>query len=234
MTKYKLKHPSKLISFIVLVIVLILTIIAVLSEDSPSHAVKVVPVSKPVYVEQVSRFTPDYGIYECIEPKKEIEKVVESAPKVVEKVVEPVVVHKQEKVSRHKDASYTKEDLELLARLIHCEAGIDGMNGKLAVGTVVMNRMENSNKKMFGGPTLEGVVYHKLKGAHNHQFSCVDDKDLWSEKLEKDDYEAARKILEGFRMFRSTFLYYYNPKICNGISGISCTYAVGMHTFGEE
>lgn len=127
--------------------------------------------------------------------------------------------------------SYFK-DLSLLAKLIHCEAGIDDVAGKLAVATVVMNRAEHWNQNLFGGPTLEGVIYHKLDGDARHQFSCIDDERLWSEEPGDDDYVVAKKVLDGYRTFNSDYLYYYNPELCNGIPGIYCDLQFGKHVFG--
>lgn len=53
--------------------------------------------------------------------------------------------------------SYTVDEINLLAALIYCEAGNQSYEGKVAVGAVVMNRVENSR---FSN-TIQGVIYQK-------------------------------------------------------------------------
>jgi len=127
-----------------------------------------------------------------------------------------------------------EDDLYWLAKVIHCEAGVDNMAGKLAVGTVVVNRAAHWNRKLFGGPTIKGVVLHKLPGSSLHQFSCVDDENLWAEEPSEQAYEAARKVLNGYRTFNKHYVYYYNPKLSRGIDGIVCNLKIGQHLFGTE
>jgi hypothetical protein len=122
----------------------------------------------------------------------------------------------------------------LLAKVAHCEAGVDSMEGKLSVLCVVMNRVEHWDTDLYGGHTIKGVVYHKLKCNKHHLFSCIDDKELWAEEPGKDDYEAADKILNGYRPFGKEYLYYYNPNACNGTKGIKYDLQIGMHKFGTE
>ena len=61
--------------------------------------------------------------------------------------------------------SYTDDELDLLARLIHSEAGSDWLTDEhqRAVGSVVLNRVADSRFP----DTLEGVVYQK------GQYACV-------------------------------------------------------------
>lgn len=53
--------------------------------------------------------------------------------------------------------SYTVDEINLLAALIYCEAGNQSYEGKVAVGAVVMNRVENSRFS----DTIQGVIYQK-------------------------------------------------------------------------
>ena len=39
-------------------------------------------------------------------------------------------------------------DRELIARLVQCEAGGEGDNGMKAVATVIMNRVNSSNRRI--------------------------------------------------------------------------------------
>ena len=57
----------------------------------------------------------------------------------------------------------TYPDRELIARIIECEAGGESYEGKLAVGSVVMNRVRSS----YFPNSVVGVIYQ------NGQFSPV-------------------------------------------------------------
>ena len=54
---------------------------------------------------------------------------------------------------------YTEDDQKLLAALIYCEGGYEIYDGQVAVGAVVMNRMEST---LFPD-TMEGVIYQKYQ-----------------------------------------------------------------------
>lgn len=78
-----------------------------------------------------------------------------------------------------------------LARAIYALAGNDGYEAKLAIGTVVMNRVESP----WFPDTLEDV----LKG--QQQFPC-------GKKYDADSLEAAHAILAGERTLPLDALYY--------------------------
>ncbi len=93
---------------------------------------------------------------------------------------------------------YTKAELRLMSAIINCEAGGESYQGKLAVGIVVVNRM---NSKAFPN-TLRGVIYQK------GQFSPVRngmlkkklaqyDAGKTKSKQWKDCIKAAKEALEG-------------------------------------
>lgn len=65
-------------------------------------------------------------------------------------------VEKEEKKETKKN-SYTKKELRLMAAIIFCEAGNESYKGKMAVASVIMNRVES---KKFPN-TVKGVIYQK-------------------------------------------------------------------------
>lgn len=97
-----------------------------------------------------------------------------------------------------KKAAYTKQELRLMASIINCEAGGESFQGKLAVGIVVMNRVDS---KLFPN-TIKKVIYQK------NQFSPVRNGML-NKKLKQYDagktnnaqwkscISAAKKVLNG-------------------------------------
>ena len=96
-------------------------------------------------------------------------------------------------------AQSTSGDVDLLARLISAEARGEPYIGQVAVGAVVLNRVESP---AFPA-TMSGVIYQK--GA----FSCVDDGQFWK-PVADSAYRAARDALNGSDPSGGA-LYYFNP-----------------------
>ena len=90
-------------------------------------------------------------------------------------------------------------DLYLLARVISAEARGEPYTGQVAVGAVVLNRVESPN---FPG-SISGVVYQS--GA----FTCLQDGQFW-EPVADSAYQAARDALNGWDPSGGA-LYYFNP-----------------------
>ncbi len=95
---------------------------------------------------------------------------------------------------------YSSSDYELLARIISAEARGEPYSGQVAVGAVVLNRIEHPSFP----DTLSGVVYQR--GA----FSCLDDGQFY-EPISESAYKAARDAINGLDP-SSGAIYYYNPK----------------------
>ncbi len=90
-------------------------------------------------------------------------------------------------------------DVNLLARLISAEARGEPYSGQVAVGAVVLNRMEHPSFPS----TMSGVIYQK--GA----FSCLDDGQF-NEPVAESAYRAAREALNGWDPSGGA-IYYFNP-----------------------
>lgn len=93
----------------------------------------------------------------------------------------------------------TSGDVDLLARLISAEARGEPYAGQVAVGAVVLNRVESP---AFPA-TISGVIYQK--GA----FSCLNDGQFWK-PVADSAYRAARDALNGSDPSGGA-LYYFNP-----------------------
>ena len=94
---------------------------------------------------------------------------------------------------------YNSADYELLARIISAEARGETYQGQVAVGAVVLNRVEHPSFP----DTLSGVVYQK--GA----FSCLDDGQFY-EPVADSAYSAASDAINGMDPSGGA-IYYYNP-----------------------
>lgn len=90
-------------------------------------------------------------------------------------------------------------DVALLARLISAEARGEPYVGQVAVGAVVLNRMEHPS---FPN-TMSGVIYQS--GA----FTCIDDGQF-NEPVADSAYNAARDAMNGWDPSGGA-IYYFNP-----------------------
>ena len=98
--------------------------------------------------------------------------------------------------------SYTKEELRLLSALIFCEAGSEPYAGKVAVGIVVMNRVESS--KFSKTNTVKDVIYapYQFGPARNGALSkalAAYDAGKFTTSNHKESIEAAKEALEGVK-----------------------------------
>ncbi len=94
---------------------------------------------------------------------------------------------------------FSSSDIYLLAKVIAAEARGEGYTGQVAVGAVVLNRVDSSSFP----DTVAGVVYQK--GA----FSAVTDSN-WSVSPDASSRKAAQDAINGWDPSGGA-LYYYNP-----------------------
>ena len=94
---------------------------------------------------------------------------------------------------------YNSNDVYLLAKVIAAEARGESYVGQVAVGAVVLNRVEPSSFP----DSIAGVVYQP--GA----FSCVNDSN-WSVAPTAESQKAARDAINGWDPSGGA-IYYYNP-----------------------
>ncbi len=112
-------------------------------------------------------------------------------------------------------------DVNLLARLISAEARGEPYSGQVAVGAVVLNRIEHPS---FPN-TLSGVIYQR--GA----FSCLDDGQF-DQPVAESAYRAARDALNGWDPSGGA-IYYFNPATATSSWIWSRPYltTIGKHRF---
>lgn len=118
-------------------------------------------------------------------------------------------------------ASYNSADYELLARIISAEARGETYLGQVAVGAVVLNRVEHPSFP----DTVSGVVYQ------NGAFSCLYDGQFY-EPIEDSAYSAARDALNGLDPSGGA-IYYYNPAVATNkwIYSRPIITTIGRHVF---
>ena len=99
--------------------------------------------------------------------------------------------------------SYTAEELDLLARLIMAEAQGESYETKVAIGAVVLNRVESG---LFA-PTIREVIYQKYNGYY--QFTPV--ANGWINKPANEEcVKAAKEALGGADPSKGALFFYDN------------------------
>lgn len=116
---------------------------------------------------------------------------------------------------------YTSSDLYLLAKCIYAEARGESYTGQVAVGAVILNRV-NSSK--FPN-TISGVIYQK------NAFTAVSDGQINLEP-DKTAMNAAQDAMNGWDPTYGC-LYYYNPAVATSswIFGRKTVTTIGKHIF---
>lgn len=119
------------------------------------------------------------------------------------------------------NGGYSTADYNLLARIISAEARGEPYSGQVAVGAVVLNRIEHPSFP----DTLSGVVYQK--GA----FSCLDDGQF-NVAVADSAYRAAEDALNGVDPSGGA-IYYYNPVTATSswIRSRPIIKTIGRHVF---
>lgn len=90
-------------------------------------------------------------------------------------------------------------DIELLARIIHAEAGAEPYTGKVAVGAVILNRVQSPKFPS----TIAGVVYQP------HAFESVSNG-IYTRPASSASKKAAQDAISGWDPSGGA-LYFFNP-----------------------
>ncbi|WP_217594152.1 cell wall hydrolase [Cohnella sp. GbtcB17] len=113
------------------------------------------------------------------------------------------------------------DELTLLAKLVEAEAGSEPYAGKLAVASVVMNRLHNDRYP----DTLRGVIYAP------GQFSPAGNGSLERETPSKDSLKAAKAALSGENNVPGA-LSFFNPQLEPGkAKRVKAIKKIGHHVF---
>lgn len=120
------------------------------------------------------------------------------------------------------DSFYDADSVYWLSRIISAESGNQPLDGKLAVGTVIMNRVES--------PQFPNTIYEVIFAPN--QFSPTRNGAIHREP-NAESVIAAKLVLEGIRVGGSS-LYFVNPSISpNSWAQRNRTYitTIGAHSF---
>lgn len=116
---------------------------------------------------------------------------------------------------------FTQSEVELLARTISAESRGEPYEGQVAVGAVILNRIEHPS---FPN-TLAGVIYQ------NGAFSCIDDGQI-NEPVYESCKRAAVDAMNGWDPSGGA-IYYYNPVTATSkwIRSRPIIATIGKHVF---
>ncbi|MEG2072161.1 MAG: cell wall hydrolase [Oscillospiraceae bacterium] len=121
------------------------------------------------------------------------------------------------------DVTYNKDDLYWLARIINAEAGNQPLDGKIAVGNVVQNRVADPTCP----DTIYGVIFDNKFGV---QFSVTTNGAIYAEP-NAESLVAAKLCLEGCNVVGNS-IYFVNPDI--GVSSWFAKTRAFVATIGEH
>ncbi|MFC4559808.1 cell wall hydrolase [Virgibacillus kekensis] len=123
--------------------------------------------------------------------------------------------------------SVSYENKKLLAKLVHAEAKGEPYAGKVAVATVVLNRV---NHKEFPD-SVKGVVYKKVQGTY--AFTPVKNGAI-NQGYTAEDMRAVNEAV-AFRGQGGNSIYFYNPETASSdwIFTREVTKTIGNHRFAK-
>lgn len=153
--------------------------------------------------------------------KEETSKVEESSMEEVLEEDDEEYIGSQSVIS-----TLSEEELYFFAECVEMEAGNQGIEGKIAVANVLMNRVYSDK---FPN-TYKGVVSQKCNGTY--QFSSYA-KGWGSKSISEETYDAIEQALNGENNVGES-TYFVNLNACNGswfTNNLTKVVKIGSHTF---
>lgn len=128
------------------------------------------------------------------------------------------------KNSKPGTASVKNRDIDLLARLVNAEAQGEPFRGKVAIASVILNRMEDPKFPK----TITGNIFKQ------HEFESVSNGLIWKRQPTREDYQAVKSAFQGWDpAYGSKF--FFNPAKVKGSSWVwtrRIVERIGNHVFG--
>lgn len=149
----------------------------------------------------------------ALEYEKKLEE--EAAARQLEEIKQ---LTKNDEVINNTPVNYDTSDLAMMAAIIECEAGNQSYEGKLAVGSVIVNRI---NSPKFGN-TLQAVLYapSQFSPVASGRFAIV-----LARGADAECTKAAKEVLNGHITINALYFHMYNSEIDKGGT------VIGDHVF---
>lgn len=149
----------------------------------------------------------------ALEYEKKLEE--EAAARQLEEIKQ---LTKNDEVINNTPVNYDTSDLAMMAAIIECEAGNQSYEGKLAVGSVIVNRI---NSPKFGN-TLQAVLYapSQFSPVASGRFAIV-----LARGADAECTKAAKEVLNGHITINALYFHMYNSEIDKGDT------VIGDHVF---
>lgn len=122
------------------------------------------------------------------------------------------------------DRTINSDDFYWLSRIIHAEAANEPYEGKLAVGSVIVNRVKSSEFPS----NIKDVIFDKKYGV---QFTPTINGAIYNTPSD-DSFKAAKEILEG-KILNHDIMYFVNHNIStlNWFYTLKFEFRIGDHWF---
>lgn len=117
------------------------------------------------------------------------------------------------------DQYYDATAVSLLSHLIYCESGNQSMEGKIAVGNVIQNRVAS--------PSFPNTIYDVIY--QTNQFSTA--KSMMSRTPNADSVIAAKLCLEGATVLSNAYYFNNVSQSCWASRNKACIAVIGGHAF---
>ena len=196
------------------------------------HKLKYLPaISNEGMIEPLNVVTEEKPSLEETKEVSVVEKPIEKKEEKVDSPKKEVLKKEAEKQSEEMPVDsldvfqYTDEEFNILAKIIHAEAGAEPYEGKVAVGAVVLNRVKHEKF----GDSIEGVVMAK------GQFEPVSNGRYSKSVPSREDYSAALDALNGVDPTKGA-TYFYAPSLTKNTWHETLNYltTIGNHRFFNQ
>ena len=124
------------------------------------------------------------------------------------------------------ESHFNHEDVEWLSKMIYSEARGESLEGQIAVGAVIMNRVKSNE---FPN-TIKEVLFEVNHG--HYQFSPAGSGLIYDAVPDETNLEAARRALQGEDPTNGS-VYFYNPDKTNDawVTSRTVSTTIGNHVF---
>ncbi|MFC4322917.1 cell wall hydrolase [Litchfieldia salsa] len=125
-------------------------------------------------------------------------------------------------VPNEENASFSANELDLLARIVRAEAQSEPFEGKVAVAAVVLNRVESD---LFPN-SIKEVIYQP------RQFQPVSNGQI-NKPADEESIRAVHAALTDMRSIAQGSLFFYNPTIATSrwLDSRATAVVIGQHVF---